>query len=124
MTPLLLLATALAGGLGAVLRFLTDAAVTARAGGRHPWGTVVINVLGSFTLGLLTGLVLRGGLPEAWGTALGTGLLGGYTTFSTAMWELVALADRGRRGRAAAHAAGMLAAGLAAAWLGLAITGG
>jgi len=121
MTPLLI---ALAGGLGAAARFVVDGAVAHRNHFRFPLGTVVINVTGSLLLGLLTGTVIaHGGGPNELQLVLGTGFLGGYTTFSTASVEAVRLAA-GTRALALsfAHAAGMLVLSLAAAGLGLWLT--
>lgn len=115
MTPLLFVAAALAGGVGAVLRYLVDLGVARLAGRRFPWGILVVNVSGSFALGLVTTA-----LPEA-AFVLGAGLLGGYTTFSTAMLDAVALWRDGERGAALFDALGMLLLGLVAAGLGLAL---
>ncbi len=79
MTLLLALAVGAAGGVGAALRYVVDNAVPARIRARYPWGILLVNLTGSFALGALTGAV-----PGVWLTILGTGLLGGYTTFSTA----------------------------------------
>lgn len=80
-----------AGGLGAVARFVIDGAVRSRIGPGSPLGTVLINVSGSLVLGLVTGLTLSHALPEAVQLVVGTGFLGGYTTFSTASFETVRL---------------------------------
>lgn len=113
---------ALAGGVGAVLRFVVDSAIAARAHRSAPMGTLVINISGSFLLGLLTSIALgHGGLTEV-ETVLGTGLLGGYTTFSTASVEAVNLSlAQGPRslGLAASHAGAMLLLSMAAGALGL-----
>lgn len=113
MNPLLFLGAALAGGGGAVLRYLVDVGVARFAGRRFPWGILLVNVSGSFALGLVTAA-----LPEA-AVLLGAGLLGGYTTFSTAMLDAVALWRDGERPAAAFDAVGMLLLGLLAAALGL-----
>lgn len=120
MTPLLI---ALAGGLGATARFVLDGVVARRNPFRFPLGTVVINVTGSLLLGLLTGAVVAYGGADQVELVIGTGLLGGYTTFSTASVEAVRLAA-GTRALALsfAHAAGMLVLSLAAAGLGLWLT--
>lgn len=81
---------AVSGGLGAVARFALDGAIRHRTSGAFPFGTVIINLTGSLLLGLLAGLV-SGGLPADLQTVLGTGFLGGYTTFSTASVETVRL---------------------------------
>lgn len=116
---LLALAVALGGGVGATGRMVLDGAVKARAGGGYPWGTAVINVTGSFLLGLVTGLAAAHGLGAGWGAVLGTGVLGGYTTFSTASFETVRLAQERRWRAAVANGFGMLVLALAAALLGL-----
>jgi CrcB protein len=118
VSPLLFLAAALAGGLGAMLRYLVDLGVARFAGRRFPWGILVVNVTGSFALGLLTTA-----LPDA-AFVLGAGLLGGYTTFSTAMLDTVALWRDGERPASAFDAIGMLLLGLAAAGAGLAVGAG
>ena len=105
---------ALAGGLGAGLRYLVDGLVKHRSRGRVPLGTLVVNVTGSFALGLLVAALPDGDALRV----LGVGLLGGYTTFSAASLEAYSLA-RHAPVHAVAHAAGMLLLGLAAAALGL-----
>lgn len=115
MTPLLFVAASLAGGVGAVLRYLLDRAVSTAVGRRFPWGIVVVNVTGSFALGIVTAA-----LPDQ-AFLLGAGLLGGFTTFSTAMLNTVSLWRDGERSASALHAIGMLVLGLLAAGLGLAL---
>ena len=78
-----------------MLRFVVDGLVRTRLGARLPWGTAIINVSGSFLLGLLTGLATRG-MPQEVLVVAGTGLLGGYTTFSTASVETVRLLQQRR----------------------------
>jgi CrcB protein len=107
---------ALAGGIGAVLRFLADGSIRSRTNGGFPWATLLINLTGSFVLGLMVGLS-----SGWWRAVLGTGLCGGYTTFSAASFESVRLLEQRRFGAAAAHAVGGLVACLAAASAGLAI---
>lgn len=91
MTPLLLSGIALAGGLGAAIRLLVDGAIRTRTQGTMPWGTIVINLTGSFLLGLITGLATSQLLPEQVQLIVGVGFLGGYTTFSTASFETIRL---------------------------------
>lgn len=115
MSPVLFVGAALAGGVGAVLRYVVDLGVSRVAGRRYPWGILVVNLTGSFALGVVTAA-----LPgEAF--LLGAGLLGGYTTFSTAMLDTVALWRDGAGPAAAVDAIGMLLLGLLAAGLGLAL---
>ena len=120
MTPGLLLLLSVAGGAGAVLRFVVDGAVRDLVGARWPWGTAAVNVSGSFLLGLLTGLASRG-MPHDLLLVLGTGLLGGYTTFSTASVETVRLLQQRRFVASAVYALGVLVLTIAAALLGLAV---
>lgn len=119
MTPLLFLAVAAAGGVGAALRFVVDGVVRAHIRSSYPVGVTIINVTGSFLLGLLTGLALGQLVSEQWLVVLGTGLLGGYTTFSTASFETVRLLQLRRPGAALANGLGMLVASVAVATLGL-----
>jgi len=113
---------ALAGGLGAVTRFVVDAFVAHRAPRVGiPVGTIVINVTGSFLLAWITGWwAFHTGDPGL-RLVLGTGFLGGYTTFSTASVEAARLLRAGEGVRAAVQAGGMLVLSVAASWLGLAL---
>ncbi|HWT24909.1 MAG TPA: fluoride efflux transporter CrcB [Solirubrobacteraceae bacterium] len=79
------------GALGAAARFHVDSAVSARFRGDFPLGTLVVNLTGTFALGALVG----GGLTERLAFILGTGFLGGYTTFSTWMVESERLGEDG-----------------------------
>ena len=115
MTVLLL---ALAGGLGAVARFVLDGTVTAARAWRYPVGTTVINLTGSFLLGLLAGLAAGALLPGSAYLVLGTGFLGGYTTFSTAAYETVRLVEQRRWGAALLHGIGQVVVATALAALG------
>jgi fluoride exporter len=115
----ILVLAALAGGLGAAARFVLDSLLRAWLPTPYPSGTAVINVSGSLLLGLVTGLAAGGLLPEDLQVVLGTGLLGGYTTFSTASVETVRLARAGRHRAALWHSLGMLVTCTASAALGL-----
>lgn len=112
-----------AGGLGAAARYLLDGWVQTRVDRPLPVGTFVINVSGSFVLGLLVGLVLAHRLSPDVRLIAGTGFLGGYTTFSTFAYETVQLAAEGSRRLALANVAGSVTAGIVAAAAGLLVTG-
>ncbi|WP_413601663.1 fluoride efflux transporter FluC [Curtobacterium sp. Curtsp57] len=118
MSALELLLVAVSGGVGAALRFLLDGLVKARISG-FPLGTVVINVSGSLVLGLLTGLGQAGTLALPAVAILGTGMMGGYTTFSTASVETVQLLRSGKTRLAVLNGLGMLVVSVGAAALGL-----
>lgn len=111
---------ALAGGLGAAARYVTDGLLSARGPRGFPIATLTINVLGSFGLGLVAGALDVGTLRAV----LGTGFLGGFTTFSTASVELVRVARSGRPWMAVTLALAMLALALAAAVGGLTLGAG
>lgn len=81
-------------------------------------GTFIINTLGSFVLGLVTGLAAHHTLPTATTTVIGIGFCGGFTTWSTYCWETIALAESGALGEAAVNVVGSLSAGFAAAGIG------
>lgn len=117
MNPLVFVAVALAGGVGAALRFLLDTAVRRVTGERFPWGILAVNVSGAFVLGILSMLPA----DEAWRWIVGTGLLGGYTTFSAVAVTTVLLAEEGRGRTAANYAAVSFAGSLFAAAAGLAL---
>jgi CrcB protein len=121
MSPLAWLAFVIAGAVGAPLRYLVDIAITERAKGAFPWATFVINVTGSFLLGLLTGLGLHHGLPKTARVVLGVGFCGAYTTFSTFTFETVRLFGEGSTVAGVKNAAGTLLIGALAAAAGLAV---
>lgn len=95
MTPVVFIALAFAGGVGAVCRLLLDGVVRSRTRGSLPLGTILINLTGSLSLGLVTGLAGSAALPESVQLIVGAGFLGGYTTFSTASFETVRLLQAG-----------------------------
>ncbi|MCE1180397.1 MAG: fluoride efflux transporter CrcB [Micrococcales bacterium] len=116
-----LLLISLAGGLGAVARFVVDALVNRRLRpGALPLGTLTVNITGSFVLGLVTGIALgHSGFPAGTQAVIGTGFCGGFTTFSTASLEVVRLWDTDGGARAAAYLVSMVIGSVLAALLGL-----
>lgn len=116
---MLALATAIAAGVGAGLRYTVDHVVQHRTRGDFPHGTILVNLAGSFLLGLVTGLALHHGVGADAALIIGTGLAGGYTTLSTWAWETIALAESGDLLEAGLNIIASFAAGLAAAALGL-----
>lgn len=115
---MLTLAVGFAAAVGAACRYLLDQIVQHQHDQTFPWGTFVINVTGSLLLGLVTGLSIHHGLPTVPTTLIGAGFAGGYTTWSTYMWESLALAETGALYEASVNILGSLVVGFAAAAAG------
>lgn len=119
MTPLLFLIISVAGGVGAALRFVLDGLLRSRLPRGFPWSTVVINVSGSFLLGFVTALTLGQLMPSPVALVIGTGVMGGYTTFSTSSVETVRLLGGRRVVPALVNALGTVVLAVLAAGAGL-----
>jgi CrcB protein len=89
---------ALAGGAGALARWLVDLALAARLGRSLPWGTIVVNIVGSCLAGALAGATLSSQLGPTTTQVLAVGLCGGFTTFSAASVDVARSVERGRPG--------------------------
>lgn len=109
----------LGGGIGASLRFIIDGAIMRGVRSGYPWGTFLINATGAAILGLLTGLTDSSVLDSSWLFILGGGVMGGYTTFSTAMVDTVHMLQRRAWGHALFNGIGMLVVTVALALAGL-----
>jgi len=114
---------ALAGALGALARYAVHGMAQSRTASQFPFGTVVVNLTGSFLLGLLVGLVTYQGLDADVRTVVGTGFIGAYTTFSSFSYDTFGLFEDGVTSAALANALGSVAAGLALATAGFALAG-
>ena len=107
----------LGGFLGAVARFLVGTWIVGRYGASFPWATLVINVSGSFLLGLVGTLLLSRVLVNpSWRLGVAIGFIGAYTTFSTFEYESARL---GSSWAALANLLGSVTAGYGAVWLGI-----
>lgn len=107
------------GGLGALLRFIVATAVAIRFPSRFPLATFLINVSGSFAIGLLmTIFVERYTIHENWRLLLVTGVLGGYTTFSSFEYEALVSMKTGNPQTGIVYVAASVLAGYIAVWLG------
>ena len=114
------LAVALGGAAGALARYWVSGWVQELSAGTFPWGTLTVNVVGSFILGFLL-VWLQASLASSELRALLTiGVLGSFTTFSTFSWETAALLQDGEWTRAGFYVAGSLLVGLLAVILGAA----
>ena len=109
----------LAAAVGASGRYLLDSFVEGRHGPEFPWGTCVVNISGSFVLGVITGLALYHGLGVSSKLVLVTGFCGAYTTFSTFSVETDVLLKDGHVAVAVAYVVASLVVGIAAAWFGV-----
>ena len=112
----------LGGVLGANARYWLGEWVTARAGAAFPWATFLINVSGSFLLGVFLAVTAERATtdsPPHLHLFFAVGFLGAYTTFSTFAFETYTLASTGGLTRAFANALGSLLAGFAGVWLGM-----
>ncbi|HEY4070655.1 MAG TPA: fluoride efflux transporter CrcB [Sphingomicrobium sp.] len=112
----------LGAGIGGALRHGVNVAAARLFGFGFPYGTFIVNVVGSFLMGLLAGFfAYRAGIPQHVRLFLTTGILGGFTTFSTFSLDAAVLIERHSFGLAAGYAVGSVAAGLAALFFGLAV---
>ena len=115
-----ILAIAGGGAIGALLRYWTSTGVYALVGRNFPYGTLVVNVLGSLAMGLLFVLLIeRMAANSVWRAALLIGLLGAFTTFSTFSIETLNLMEEGAYGRALLNAVLSVVLCVVAAWLGV-----
>jgi CrcB protein len=119
MSPLLLVGVAIGGAVGSTARL---AAAHATAHHTFPTGTLVVNAAGSTLLGATIAAANAGALDGAWTTAIGAGLAGGLTTFSTMAVDAVRLWRTNMRPHATGYLVATLAVGLVGAWLGFAVT--
>jgi CrcB protein len=115
------LLVALGAAVGAPLRYLVDRAVQARHDSVFPWGTFVVNVVGSLVLGVLAGGSAAHAVPGSAMALLGTGLCGALTTYSTFGYETVRLLEERAGRQALLNAVASVTAGLAAAYLGVTV---
>ncbi|MDC5698013.1 fluoride efflux transporter CrcB [Intrasporangium calvum] len=109
------------GAAGAPLRYVTDLAVQRWHGGRFPWGTLAVNVLGSLLLGILLGLAAAGAVSPEVLALFGAGLCGALTTYSTFGFETVRLVEEGALAAALGNVTLSLVVGIAAGGLGWAL---
>jgi CrcB protein len=116
----LILAVALGGAIGSVARFLVGIGSTKLFGLAFPWGTLIINIAGSFLIGAFAeSFALRWDAPQSVRVFLTVGICGGFTTFSTFSLDAYLLMERGELGPAAAYMIGSVVLSIGALLAGL-----
>lgn len=114
------LAIAIGGAIGATLRHGINESLLHLCGRAFPFGTLLVNILGSFVIGLLYALVLSGHLAaNPWRIFIGVGILGALTTFSTFSLDTVLLLQQGHLAKALLNVVGNLVLCLTLTWLGM-----
>ena len=106
------------GGVGALVRYVLASEIMKRYGGTFPLGTFVINITGSFLIGVLMTIFTERLLHPNWRLALVVGFLGGYTTFSSFEYETLQAFTQGSKWTAALNVVASLVLGYIAVWLG------
>lgn len=114
---------AIAGALGALGRHAVHGLVQSRVASRFPYGTLVVNLSGSFALGLLVGFATYQGLDPDVRTVVGTGFIGAYTTFSSFSYDTVGLFEAEGASSALANALGSVVLGMLLATAGFLLAG-
>lgn len=115
-----MLFVAIGGGVGSVTRYLTSVWAAGRFGVDFPYGTLLVNVVGCYLIGLFMVLATeRFMLPAHWRLLVASGFLGGLTTFSSFSYESLKLVQDGALLSAFQNIAANLVTGLAATWLGI-----
>jgi len=116
--PAVIVAVALGGALGSVARWVAEV-VAVPALGQLAWATLLVNVAGCFLMGVLVSVILRGALSHSLARPfLGTGFLGGFTTFSAYTVDAVVLTREGAPLLAATYLVVTILACLLAVWVG------
>ncbi|ESY84152.1 fluoride efflux transporter CrcB [Mesorhizobium australicum] len=114
-----LLLVAVGGGIGAGIRHLTSMGALRLVGPNYPWGTMAINIVGSFAMGLFIAILARRGGSNEVRLFVATGILGGFTTFSAFSLDFAALWERGSTLPAFGYALASVVGAIIALFLGL-----
>ncbi|TGU92994.1 fluoride efflux transporter CrcB [Mesorhizobium sp. M00.F.Ca.ET.151.01.1.1] len=114
-----LLLVAVGGGIGAGIRHLTSMGALRVVGPNYPWGTMAINIIGSFAMGLFIAVLVRRGGSNELRLFVATGILGGFTTFSAFSLDFATLWERGATLPAFGYALASVIGAIIALFLGL-----
>ncbi|TSE11919.1 fluoride efflux transporter CrcB [Mesorhizobium intechi] len=114
-----LLLVVVGGGIGAGIRHLTNMGALRLVGPNYPWGTMVINIVGSFAMGLFIAILTRRGGSNEVRLFVATGMLGGFTTFSAFSLDFATLWERGATLPAFGYALASVIGAIVALFLGL-----
>ena len=107
--------------IGGILRYLLSQFIQTKFVSTFPFGTLGVNIIGCFLIGLVFGLADRGNLTQEWRLFLATGLIGGFTTFSAFSIETVGLLRDGQLWYATAYIVASVIIGLLATFIGISI---
>ncbi len=122
MTPVMITSVAAGGAIGAASRYVVSVLATRAFGIEFPWGTVIVNVLGSFLMGaLITFLALKWSTSQEMRAFLTTGVLGGFTTLSAFCLDFATLYERKHPVVAAVYALGTVGLSLIGIFAGMAL---
>jgi CrcB protein len=117
----ILLAIGMGSFIGGISRYLLSQFVQSKFLSTFPYGTLCVNIIGCFLIGLVFGLADRGNLTQEWRLFLATGLLGGFTTFSAFSNETVGMLRDGQLWYALAYITSSIVLGLAATFIAITI---
>jgi CrcB protein len=120
MKPQLIIAVAVGGALGSIARYLVGVGSGRLFGIAFPWGTLIINIVGSFLIGaFVESFALRWDLPQVWRVFLTVGICGGFTTFSTFSLDAYLLMDKGELWTSAFYIVGSVVLSIGGLFAGL-----
>jgi len=119
MTLKILLLVGAGSFIGGIFRYIISIPFLHKYPHGFPWGTLIVNILGCFAIGLLYGYAERWNFPKEWRLFTATGVLGGFTTFSSFSNETVTLFNNGSYGQAAIYVLTSVLIGIAGTFLGL-----
>lgn len=105
----------LGGGIGSMLRYAANVLYSSKS---FPITTLLINIIGSFIIGIVIAWSIKNPSSENWKLFLATGICGGFTTFSAFSFENLAMLQNGKFSLSLLYIAGSILLGVSAAWLG------